>query len=221
MIIIGLIAKWIAATFSQILLEYNKVERNLIFGLSSSRAAATLAAALIGYKIGIFGEDVLNGTVIMILVTCLVSSFIVEKNAKILATQKEDNSNETDKVVERILVPIANPKTVESLINLAVLIKNPESQHPIYALAVVRDNNEAKDRILDTLVDMKQSSDVSYFPLKDWKDILNIRNSLSRDDLLIVVLSRKGSISYDESMETTPRFLSQNLKDSNFILLYP
>lgn len=68
---------------------------------------------------------------------------------------------------------------------------------------------------------MKQSSDVSYFPLKDWKDILNIRNSLSRDDLLIVVLSRKGSISYDESMETTPRFLSQNLKDSNFILLYP
>lgn len=357
MIIIGLIAKWIAATFSQILLEYNKVERNLIFGLSSSRAAATLAAALIGYKIGLFGEDVLNGTVIMILVTCLVSSFIVEKNAKILATQKEDDSNETDKVVERILVPIANPKTVESLINLAVLIKNPESQHPIYALAVVRDNNEAKDRILsstkmlekaiqhasasdtltqiitrvdlnisngilraakdivasdiligwnpkltakdrifgtlltnllensetiiwvgkwdlpmnsarkitlivpeyaqyehnfdlwvgkikylaknlgsklniyssektlkkieDTLVDMKQSSDVSYFPLKDWKDILNIRNSSSRDDLLIVVLSRKGSISYDESMETTPRFLSQNLKDSNFILLYP
>lgn len=357
MIVVGLIAKWIAAYASQKILKYNKVERNLIFGLSSSRAAATLAAALIGYKIGFFGEDVLNGTVIMILVTCLVSSFIVEKNAKILATQKDNASAHSEKVTERILVPISNPKTVESLINLAVLIKDPESEHPIYALAVVRDNDEAKDRILsstkmlekaihhasasdtltqiitrvdlnisngiiraakdivasdiligwnpkltakdrifgtlltnllensetmiwvgkwdlpmnsarkitvvvpeyaqyehnfefwigkikylaknlggklsiysptktlkkieETLMEIKQDKDVAYLEFKDWTDILNIRNSLSKDDLLISVLSRKGSISYDEAMESIPRLLSQNLKESNFILLYP
>ena len=53
-----------------------------MFGLSNAQAAATLAAVMIGFKLGIFNEDVLNGTIVMILFTCTVSSIVTERAAQ-------------------------------------------------------------------------------------------------------------------------------------------
>ena len=67
------------------------LERNMMYGLSNAQAAATLAAVLVGYNIILPGgerllnDDVLNGTVLLILVTCVVSSLITERAAKKLA----------------------------------------------------------------------------------------------------------------------------------------
>jgi hypothetical protein len=62
--------------------KYTSVERNLIFGLSNAQAAATLAAVLIGYNLKLLDENVLNGTILMILVTCLVSSLVTQQAGK-------------------------------------------------------------------------------------------------------------------------------------------
>lgn len=148
MITVGLFAKWIAAYITQKILKYNKVERNIIFGLSSAQAAATLAVVLVGYKLGLLNENVLNGTILMILVTCLVSSFVTEKSAKEIAILEEEKEPDLEDISERILVPISNPKTIDHLIDLAVMIKNPDSKQPIYALAVVKDDSEAKEKVL-------------------------------------------------------------------------
>ncbi|WCL49957.1 cation:proton antiporter [Leptospira sp. GIMC2001] len=148
MITVGLASKWIAAFIAQKLFNYNSVERGLIFGLSSARVAATLAAALVGYKLGFLNENVLNGSILMILVSCLVSSFVAEKNAKLLAMQEENKEPDLAEISERILVPISNPKTIEQLINLAVIIRNQALKQPIYALSVVRDNDEVAEKVL-------------------------------------------------------------------------
>src|SRR5574344_439649 len=65
--------KWLAAFFTQKLYRFSKYQRQLIFGLSSSHAAATLAIILSGYKAGILDENILNGTIILILITCMVA----------------------------------------------------------------------------------------------------------------------------------------------------
>jgi Kef-type K+ transport system membrane component KefB len=65
------------------------VQRNLIFGLSSAHAAATLAIILVGYKAKIIDDNILNGTIILILVTCVVASFATEGAGKKLAVPVE------------------------------------------------------------------------------------------------------------------------------------
>src|SRR5690554_6222307 len=61
---VAIAGKWIAAYLTQLSFKYSKSQRNLIFGLSSASAAATLAVILVGYKAGILDEHILNGTII-------------------------------------------------------------------------------------------------------------------------------------------------------------
>ena len=127
----------------------------MIFGLSNSQAAATLAAVMIGHEIVVghtaeglpitlFGDAVLNGTVVMILVTCIISSLATEHAARQLAVQADhiDNEMTEEKLVDRILIPLYNPDTLNSLMDLAVLLKVNKSKEPLYAVNV---SNDTKD----------------------------------------------------------------------------
>ncbi|KHD90185.1 hypothetical protein AH06_00890, partial [candidate division TM6 bacterium Zodletone_IIa] len=82
LITVALSGKWIAAWLTQLILKYSKEQRQLIFGLSSSHAAATLAIILVGFKAGIIDENILNGTIILILITCVFGTIATEKAAK-------------------------------------------------------------------------------------------------------------------------------------------
>src|SRR3546814_4735495 len=57
---IAIFSKWIAAWIAQLIFKYSAAQRNLIFGLTGSRVAATLAVILIGFNLGIVSENVLN-----------------------------------------------------------------------------------------------------------------------------------------------------------------
>jgi Kef-type K+ transport system membrane component KefB len=80
--IVALLGKYIAAWITSAIFSYSSAYRNLIFGLSSSHAAATIAVIMVGFRLGIVDENVLNGTIVLILVTCLVASFVTEHSAK-------------------------------------------------------------------------------------------------------------------------------------------
>ncbi|MFT4832499.1 MAG: Kef-type K+ transport system membrane component KefB, partial [Psychroserpens sp.] len=90
--VVAIFGKWLAAFFTQLIFKYSKLQRRLIFGLSSSHAAATLAVILVGYKAKILDENILNGTVILILATCIVASFVTERAAKSLVVAMENDT---------------------------------------------------------------------------------------------------------------------------------
>jgi Kef-type K+ transport system membrane component KefB len=140
--------KWLASFFVQIIFKYSKAQRQLIFGLSSSHAAATLAVILVGYKAGILDENVLNGTIILILITCIVASFSTENAArKILLTNHDDEMLSAKNHLltnEHILLPIANLSNIEKLVDFALLIKDKKSASPVSILTVVPNNEEAE-----------------------------------------------------------------------------
>jgi hypothetical protein len=148
MIVIANAGKWLAAFFTQKLFNYSVEERNVIFGLSNARAAATLTAVLIGYDLGILNENVLNGTILMILVTCVISSLVVEKAGRKLAIVESQQMPDISTSPNRILVPISNPATIEHLIDFAILIKEPHSPEPIFPLAVVKDAEDTDAQLI-------------------------------------------------------------------------
>jgi Kef-type K+ transport system membrane component KefB len=150
MIAVAITAKWLAAFFTQKIFSFTKVERNLIFGLSNAQAAATLAAVLVGYRIGLLNENVLNGSILMILVTCIISSFVTEKAAVQQAIIESEQTPDVSDIPERILVPIANEETMQQLIDLAVLVKNPKSIEPIYPLAIIKDDDQSREKLIQS-----------------------------------------------------------------------
>ncbi len=87
---VALLGKWLAAWATQKTFRYSKTQRTLIFGLSSSHAAATLAIILVGYKAGLLDEYILNGTIILILLTCIVASVFTQNAAREIAISEED-----------------------------------------------------------------------------------------------------------------------------------
>ena len=150
MIIVALVGKWIASWLTQKIYKMAPIERELMFGLSNAQAAATLAAVLVGYNIilpngeRLLNEDVLNGTVLLILVTCVVSSFITERAARKIAMCEAHLEEERTVEAERILIPVANPDTIEYLMNLSLLIRDTKQKDNLLALNVINDNNTSE-----------------------------------------------------------------------------
>lgn len=147
MIIVALLGKWIASWLTQKIYKMRALERELMFGLSNAQAAATLAAVLVGYNIilpngeRLLNEDVLNGTILLILVTCVVSSFITEHAAKRIAMDDAEVSDEKAQEKEKFLIPVANPETLESLMSLAMVVRDEKQPDNLVALNVINDNN--------------------------------------------------------------------------------
>ena len=149
---VALVSKWIASWLTQKIYRMKSLERELMFGLSNAQAAATLAAVLVGYNIllpdggRLLNEDVLNGTIVLILFTCIISSFTTERAARKLAMNETllleaENKKETH---EKIMIPVANPETIEELMNLSLVIRDPKQKDNLVALNVINDNSSSE-----------------------------------------------------------------------------
>ncbi len=151
MTLVAIFGKYLAALITSVAFKYPASWRRLIFGLSTPHAAATLAVILVGFKMGIVDENVLNGTIFLILVTCLVGSFVTENAAKKLLIEEEEYNEQNNVPVQeqKILVPISNPLTMERLIDLAIAIKQPKNRFPIVSLSVVDDDHMAKSKLIE------------------------------------------------------------------------
>lgn len=151
--VVAITGKWLAAFFTQLIFRFSAAQRQVIFGLSGAHAAATLAIILVGYDAKVIDDNILNGTVILILITCIVASFATEKAAKKLIVETENDSSGllTEEVKsEHILLPIADVSGIEKMLELAVLMKDKKSVNPISVLSVVSNDDEAEINILKT-----------------------------------------------------------------------
>jgi Kef-type K+ transport system membrane component KefB len=126
-----------AAKLAQKMFGYSADEGWTMAGLSIPQAAATLAVTLIGVEVGLLDDAVLNGAIMMIVVTCVIGPWLVEKYGRRLALHEEQKPYDPTTAPQRILVPVSNPKTAEDLMALALVIQEPGSPEPIFPLAVV------------------------------------------------------------------------------------
>ncbi|WP_194778228.1 cation:proton antiporter [Pararhodonellum marinum] len=368
MTVVATVSKFLAAWFTQKTFNFSIAQRNVIFGLSNAQAAATLAAVLVGYNIIIaetaagepvrlLGDSILNGTILMILVTCTIASFVAQKGAMQLALEEaEGNEAEDDSDSgEKILIPVNYPENIEELINLGVTIKTQSSKNTLLALNIIPSDSEdiskeknakklletasksasATDNILTELirydsnvvngitnvvkenkvtdiimglhrhagisdsflgnltegilsrcnattmiyhnqqpintigrylvvvpknaekeigflfwllriwnigrntgaaiqfyvqsetldyirqVQEKFQIEASFFDFPDWEDFLILSRDLSKNDALVVVMSRKNGGSFDPVMDKLPKYLNKYFQNNNYILIYP
>ena len=145
---VATLSKWLAAFVTQKIYRMSANERKMIFGLSNAQAAATLAAVLVGHEIimengeRLLNDDVLNGTVVMILITCIISTIETERSARRFAMDDlSSGAEDRTKEKEKILIPIANPDNIEDLVNLALVVRDNRYRDGLVALNVVNDSS--------------------------------------------------------------------------------
>lgn len=138
------VGKYLGAFISGKWFSFSKEKIKIMFGLSVPQAAGTLAATLVGYNLGLFDQGTVNGMIVMILVTCIVGPYTVEKYSRKLALLEKQKPYEPSEAPKRILIPIANPKTMKSLLDLAFVIRG-KSTEPIYPLTVARPIEERSE----------------------------------------------------------------------------
>lgn len=160
MTIVATSSKWLSAKLLQKTTSMTKVEGDLIFGLSNGQAAATLAAAMIGYNIGLINDNILNGTIVMILITCTISSVVTEKAARKIATE-ESNQEKREGYIseERILIPISNPQTMPMLLDMSNLLKQRKNHNALYALKIGNPDDDNNRRLMESAAKLVASTD--------------------------------------------------------------
>lgn len=112
--------KWLAAFLLQKAAGWSRARRAVVFGLSVAQAAATLAAVLVGYRVGLFPDAVLNGTIVMILVSVVVSAAAVQAGGAVLARESAEASTAAGPG-RRVLLGVADPAAAERLLDLALM----------------------------------------------------------------------------------------------------
>lgn len=154
MTIVATASKYLAALAAQKTFGYSIAERRVMFGLSNAQAAATLAAVLVGYNtilgtdelgepIRLLSESVLNGTIIMILVTCTIATLEAQKGAQeIILSQANLQETSTKEWPEKFLIPIRNEETAEELLSLSVFLKSSKKTSSLYGLSILHPENQ-------------------------------------------------------------------------------
>lgn len=147
----ALVTKWLAAYATQRIYRMDSDDRRLMFGLSAGKAAATIAAVMIGYRYGLIDEDLMNSAVVMILICCLVASVTSERAARRIRMRltEEDLESEPPGPVElaRQVVSVSNPLTAEGLMRTALSMRSRANHNPV-TLLFVRSDNDSRRRAM-------------------------------------------------------------------------
>ncbi len=197
------VGKFLAVLVSKGIFRFTRTELFTITGLTIPQAASTLAVTLVGFDEGFFDQAAVNAVVIMILITCLIGPYMVEKYGRELAKEEAKRPYRPSMAPQRILVPLANPFTADSLMDIAMFIQQKNATEPIYPLSVVREKQDvgaevaASEKMLSHAVIHAAAAERRVSPVT--RVDLNIANGIMRavKELRItqVIIGWNGEIS--------------------------
>ena len=171
----GTFGKAVAAYVSSLLFRLPKSAGHMMFGLTSAHAAGSIAMVMVGMRLEVtpgtylINDEILNGVVIMILVTCVISSLmtahaaqqiVLKGNSQQLSASGQKNDD------EKILLCVKYPEIAPQLLELAIMVRNQKLNRGLVALNVVYDdsnapaNREKGLRLLERLEQQASASEV-------------------------------------------------------------
>ncbi len=154
----GTFGKAVAAYISSLIFRLPQRDGNMMFGMTSAHAAGAIAMVMVGMRLevspGVYlvNSDMLNGVVMMILVTCIISTIMTDHaSQQIVLTQNRDaisypgattNRNSPDDD-EKILLCVKYKEIAPQLLSIALLMRNQRLNRGLVALNVVYDDEKS------------------------------------------------------------------------------
>ena len=168
----GTFGKAVAAYFSSLIFRLPKADGHMMFGLTSAHAAGAIAMVMVGMRLEVapgqylVNDDMLNGVVMMILFTCIISTLMTEHaSQQIILQEKRHPHNEAPQTDdEKILLCVKYPEIAPHLLYLSILMRNQRLNRELVALNVVYDDqksNTARQEGIQLLERLQQTASAS------------------------------------------------------------
>lgn len=214
MLFLALSSKWLAAWLAQKIYGMAGADRRMMFGLTTAHTAVALAVVTIGYNTILPGgarmmdETILNGTVLVILITCALAPIVTTGAAskiKIRILEEGLENNQFAKIGSaNILIPVANPVTTASLIDMALLMKpHIKGERDItYAIHVRNDNSPGAKTLGENTLEIARGTaaaanrEITVIQRFDLNTVTGIVNTIEERDISEVYLGmhRKATV---------------------------
>lgn len=206
---VAMLSKWVAAYVTQLTFKMRSIDRSILYQLSNAHTAVALAVVMIGYNMNVFDESVLNGTVVMILVTCTVSSIGTFRAASRLKVMQLETGGEITGEVQKkrrgvnTLIPVANPDTATELVSLATMMSDGNKlDNRLYALHVRNDNSQASRALGKSSLEVAENvASIMDVQLKgidryDLNFVTGLLNTIEERDIneVVIGLHRRNSL---------------------------
>ncbi|MBP5258650.1 MAG: cation:proton antiporter [Prevotella sp.] len=174
MVLFGTVGKALAAYSTAVIFKRPLSWGHSMFGLTSAHAAGAIAMAMVGRKLltadgsPLVSEEVMNGIIVMILFTCIISTIVTDRASQQIVLEEKRFTDMTEMPAddEKILIPVKYPEYAESLLQLAIMMRNSRLNRGVVALNVVYDDVSAKRhqeegrQLLDHLTRLANASEV-------------------------------------------------------------
>ncbi len=198
MIIVALAGKWLPAYICRRIYRLDSYSGGVMFGLTTAHTAVALAVVTVGYNLGMFDENVLNSTIMVILVTCAIAPMLTATAAAKLKVRMMDDDDEGAFIrkprVNNTLIPVANAVTAGSLVEMAMLMRNERGRHSFYALHVRNDNSKTSKSVshhsLEAARRTGAAADIAVETLDryDLNTVTGVLNAIEERDITEILL---------------------------------
>ncbi len=192
MIVLVTAAKYLAAWLTQKSFRLSGDQRTVIFGLSVAHVAGTLAVAMVGYNIvlghtpdgepiRLLNESVLNGTILMILATCTISTFAAQRGAHRIAVKGGSAQQKPVGTGEHVLIPVSHTEDTAELVALGIALTKQKNRS-LYALNAIDnrigdpDVQKRSQKLLDSAVNAAAAANIHMHSLQRYD--VNIVNAI-------------------------------------------
>lgn len=173
-VVFGTVGKAVAAYLAGWLFRLPVSSGNMMFGLTSAHAAGAIAMVMVGMKmevepgVPLVTDDMLNGVVIMILFTCVISTIMTERAAQQITLRDKEMPEDTtaNESEEKVLIPMRYPEYAQRLVNLAMMMRSPKNTTQMVGLNVVYDDDdmprkqEQGQRLLERMTQYAAAADI-------------------------------------------------------------
>ncbi|TVP55417.1 MAG: cation:proton antiporter [Nodularia sp. (in: Bacteria)] len=182
----------------------------VMFGLSVAQAASTLAAITVAYNIELVDQLTVNGTIAMILVTCVASPWVTaEWGQKIKPGEVTIQTPKTGHIGDRVLVPVANPSTEDNLLQLAILLAK-SAKGTLLPLHILLEQNSAispedktrQNQLLSTAEMIAHAAVTNVTPIGRIDESIDkgIARVAEEKQASVIVCGWKGYSTYQENL---------------------
>ena len=127
MVVTGILSKLLASAIMAWTMGENRHGMWLMFGLTNAHAAGALAIVTIGSApgVGLMSDEILSGTVMLILISCIISGFTTNCGAKKIALSNTSLEDNRGSYHGKCLISYSQEDNVDVMTQLAILIRNP------------------------------------------------------------------------------------------------
>jgi Kef-type K+ transport system membrane component KefB len=137
-VIVGLGSKFLVAFIAGRLLRFDKADKSLLFGFSSSFGLFSLAVASVAGSSGLLDQPLVSAAIVLLMASSLITS-LVSNRAAVAFTVDDGGQESVEKSRggSRILVALSNPSSAHNLMELSILLHGTAPASPLLPCAIV------------------------------------------------------------------------------------